>query len=104
EDLEQQFGRRSPLREAVDPLGQFAIALPGGVVRHGNSIGRIGQDEKRRHHRSLFFLIYAMPFRRTPSRSFSDSELDFTLYLMMIRLRSDRITGNSICPAATPDL
>src|ERR1019366_688968 len=97
EDLEQQFGRRSPLREAVDPLGQFAIALPGGVVRHGNSVGRIGQDEKRRHHRSLFFLIYAMSFRRTPSRNFSNSALDFTMYVPMIRLGShtdDGLVGN----------
>src|ERR1035438_7114470 len=42
EDLKQKIGRRGSLREAVDTLRQFAIALPGGVVRHGNSLGRIG--------------------------------------------------------------
>ena len=56
EDLEQKLGRRSPLREAVDPLRQFAIALSGGVVGHGNSVGRIGPGRKGRHHRSLFVI------------------------------------------------
>jgi len=46
EDLKQKLGRRSPLREAVDPLRQFAIALSGGVVGHGNSVGQIGRGER----------------------------------------------------------
>ena len=33
------------MREAVDPLRQFAIALSGGVVGHGNSVGQIGRGE-----------------------------------------------------------
>jgi hypothetical protein len=45
----------------------------------------------------MFFLIYAMSFRRAPSSSFSDSALDFTMYVPMIRLGShtdDGLVGN----------